>query len=435
MVHPAPSFSLQRTLAVRFSLTLLAGLLGLTLWGYLGLRDTLMQQRARSLEGATITIRDTAGRILTSTTMEKVPRDASATDAPAGRSVDLAAPAGGLPQAAVVQVTTSVVPIQQSLDRILLKMVLTVLVVSLATAVGAGWLAKSAVAPVHEITAQAKAITGEVAGQRITAHAEVSEFRGLIEVLNAMVVRLERASQWHRRIIRDLGHDLRTPVTAMRAGVEVALWGERSPAEYRRILASTQEEIDRLALICDALVLLGRLQAGEVKLDLEELDARVLAREAVAVAEEGSCRHQLELEVPADPVLIMADARLMRMVLEQLLDNARRYTPPGSRVEVSVHNTRGGALITVEDNGPGLADDVLQHLFEPFYRSDTARAREGGPGLGLTATASIITLHGGSVDASRGPRGGVRVTLTLPQSKRPAGQGTHSARAMAPAAV
>jgi signal transduction histidine kinase len=297
-------------------------------------------------------------------------------------------------------------------------MVVTVLLVTIATAIGAGWLAASAVAPVHQITAQARAITGEVAGQRITAHADVSEFRGLTEVLNAMVARLECAGQWHRRIIRDLGHDLRTPVTAMRAGVEVALWGERSPDDYRRILASTLEEIDRLTLICDALVLLGRLQAGEVKLDFTGMDARKLAREAVAGAQEGGGEHSVCLVDSPGPVLISADARLMRMVLEQLLDNARRYTPPGSHIEITVQAQESDAVITVEDDGPGLADEILPHLFEPFYRSDTARAREGGPGLGLTATASIVALHGGSVIANRGTQGGLRVTVTLPRGER-----------------
>ena len=207
----------------------------------------------------------------------------------------------------------------------------------------------------------------------------------------------------------------------MRAGVEVALWGERSADDYRRILGSTLEEIDRLTLICDALVLLGRLQAGEVKLDFAEMDVRQLARAAVAGAQEGHGGHQVTLVVWPEAVLIRADVRLMTMVLEQLLDNARRYTPEGSRIDVSVKVSNRDALITVEDNGPGLADDVLPHLFEPFYRSDAARAREGGPGLGLTATASIVALHGGTVAAGRSSLGGLRVRVTLPRVEIPVG--------------
>ena len=471
MARTTRSFSLQRTLAVRFSLTMFVALLGLALWGYLGVRSTLIRQLDRFLESSArlqvdnlaahgnlaahesvalnhfvedvncfVAIRDSTGRIVASNT-------ALARDLPLAtisfrksregsralitqqwhgqgfRSIYLPVPRMGRTEAAVVQVGASMISLEASLTTVLFQMAGTVLLVTLATAVGAGWLAGSAVAPVHQITAQARAITGEVTGQRITAHADVSEFHGLTEVLNAMVARLERASQWHRRIIRDLGHDLRTPITAMRAGVEVALWSERSPDDYRRILASTLEEIDRLTLIGDALVLLGRFQAGEVTLDLADIDARVLAREAVAGAQGGVGAHPVTLVQRAEPVLIQADVRLMRMVLDQLLDNARRYTPPGSPIEVTVRAQETEAVITVEDNGPGVADEVLPHLFEPFYRGDTARAREGGPGLGLTATASIVTLHGGIVVAKRGSGGGLRVTVRLPAAKGPAAAG------------
>jgi signal transduction histidine kinase len=458
-----PSFSLQRTLAIRFSLTMFAGLLGLALWGYLGVRDTLVEQLDRSLQssarfhvgslhsqngrltvpaverGASIeldnrflALRDSAGRILRSTAplAAEMPLAIHAFEQSRGgqptlvtqewpgrrvRSIFLRVPPAAGSEAAVLQVGASLSPLEKRLSIVLLQMIGTVVLVSVATAIGAGWLAASAVAPVHRITAQARTISGELGGRRITAHADATEFSGLIEVMNAMVVRLERASEWHRRIIRDLGHDLRTPLTAMRAGVEVALWSERSPDEYRRILASALDGIDRLTLISDALVLLARLQAGEVKLDFAPTDARKLAREAVAALEGSADGHQITLIESPDATGIRADVRLMKMVLEQLLDNARRYTPPGSRIEISVQAHAQESVIVVEDNGSGLADEVLPHLFEPFYRSDTARAREGGPGLGLTATAAIIALHGGAVVAERGSQGGLRVTITLPR--------------------
>jgi signal transduction histidine kinase len=263
-------------------------LVGLALWGYLGVRNTLMQQLDRSLESSArlqvdnlaahgnlaahesvalnhfiegvnrfVAIRDSTGQILASNTalahdlpLETISfrksregRRALITQQWHGqglRSIYLPVPRMGRTEAAVVQVGASLISLEASLNTVLLQMVGTVLLVTLATAIGAGWLAGSAVAPMHQITAQARAITGEVAGQRITAHADVSEFRGLTEVLNAMVARLERASQWHRRIIRDLGHDLRTPITAMRAGVEVArtIIAGSWRARWRRSIAS-----------------------------------------------------------------------------------------------------------------------------------------------------------------------------------------------------
>jgi two-component system, OmpR family, sensor kinase len=461
MTAAAPSSSLRRTLAVRFSLTMFAALLALACWAFLGARQTLMEQLDQSLRGSAqlqanalavlpemtgesrlpaycfirdvnrlVVVRDSSGMILGSNTKKAgdLPLQVTlfresrrsgpqlSTHQWRGsnfRSIYVAVPPSST-GATVIQVEASLAPLEGSLRSILLQMMATVLLGSLATAIGAGWLAGSAVAPVTEIAQQARAITGEIPGQRITAHASVSEFRGLTEVINAMLLRLEQACHWHRNIIRDLGHDLRTPVTAMRAAVEVALWQERSPDEYRRVLSETLEEIDRMSLICDALVFLARLQAGEVSLKLDTLDARLLARQAVAGARETMSRHTMELVEPSQPVLIQADVRLTRIVLDQLLDNARRYTPPGSHIEVVVHDQDGMALITVEDDGPGVSDEVLPHLFEPFYRSDSARGRDGGPGLGLTATSAIVTLHGGSVTATRGRKGGLRVTVALP---------------------
>ncbi|HJR15858.1 MAG TPA: ATP-binding protein [Gemmatimonadales bacterium] len=388
------SYSLQRTLAIRFSCTMFVGLLGFALWAFIGVRQSI--------------------------------------------SPDFSVPQQSYPPTTLVENSAS---LEAARDQLLhevnrslaVRLLATVLLGTLATAVGAWWLARSAVTPVHEITAQARAIQGDAVGQRITAHADVTEFQGLVEVLNKMVGRLERSSQWHRRIIRDLGHDLRTPITAMRAGVEAALWQERSPEDYRRVLADTLEEIDRLGLISDALVLLGRLESGEVALARVEQDARIMARKAVSQAQEGVGTHSIHLVQAEEPVLISADARLMAMVLQQLLDNAKRYTPPGSHIEVTVGADGTDALLSVRDDGPGVADEVLPHLFERFYRSDQTRARGGGPGLGLTATAAIVALHGGRVTAERPPSGGLRITVSLPRAVYPAavpGAAAHTAAAL-----
>jgi two-component system, OmpR family, sensor kinase len=373
-----PSRNLQRTLAIRFSCTMFVALLGFALWAYLGVRHTIRQD---------LSLPDPAQQQVDTRSQHD----------------DLAGQPGGTRDRFIDEVNRSVA----------IRLLATVVLGTLATALGAGWLARSAVAPVHEITAQARGIDGGVPGQRITANANIAEFHGLTEVLNAMLARLDRASNWHRRIIRDLGHDLRTPITSMRAGLEVALWKERSPDDYRRVLATTLEEVDRLSLISDALVFLGRLESGQVSLHCAELDARAVAREALSRVEDAGGGHTIRLDEPAEPVLVSADARLMTLVLEQLLDNAKRYTPPGSRIELTVAGQGDEALLSVQDNGPGVADEVLPYLFEPFYRNDAARAREGGPGLGLTAAASIVALHGGTISAERAATSGLRVKITL----------------------
>jgi two-component system heavy metal sensor histidine kinase CusS len=270
--------------------------------------------------------------------------------------------------------------------------------------------------PVQRIAEEARGITGTAGGHRITTHADVAEFTGLIQVLNDMLARLERVRAWHQRIIRDLGHDLRTPITAMRTGTEVALWSERTPEEYRRVLHSTLEETERLAVISDALMLLGRLESGDLQPQLTRMDVRSEVRDVIERARQRSADHRFEVVCSSTIVEVEADPVLLGMVLDQLLDNAVRYTPAGTRIRVSAMLADGAAQVVVEDNGPGVPAAKLPHLFEPFYRADEARGRNGGPGLGLTVARSIVELHDGTVAAERGAESGLLIRIRLPVS-------------------
>jgi two-component system OmpR family sensor kinase len=438
-------------------------LLGIALWAYLGVRRTLHEQLDRSLHSTfelqslelaccgrilaapapmeterfvreinrLIVVRDSTGLILQSNnalardlTLDSAGfRSALAGERGMGygawrgkqvRSVYGAAPAGADPPAAVLQVAASLAPLETASRTVLLRMIATALLGALASLVGAGWLARSALAPVEDIASQAKAVQGT--GQRITAHANVSELQGLIEILNQMLGRLERSYEWHRRIIRDLSHDLRTPITTMRAGVEVALWSERKPDEYRQVLASALEEIDRLVLIGDALSLLARLESGDIAPVLTSVDLRLLAGQAVERARARVGGHAVHLVPPPTALPARVDAGLLGMALDQLLDNARRHTPPGTPVEVAVGMLDGRVALTVEDHGPGVPDEMMPHLFDRFYRGDAARGRSAGFGLGLSVAAAIMDLHRGRIAAERGTGGGLRIRIELPAS-------------------
>jgi signal transduction histidine kinase len=336
------------------------------------------------------------------------------------RTVYLAAPPSAPADAKVVQIAMSLNPLQQDLRSILLLMVTTVVLASMATFVGSGWLARGALAPVADIAAHAKAVTGGRQQQRITVHADVIEFIRLIEVLNGMIGRLEQATVWHRRIIRDLAHDLRTPITALRAGVEVALWGERRPDEYRRTLGSAMEEIERLTLISDALVSLGRIESGDLEIARDTVELADVAAGAVGRMQQRIGAHVFRFTRPVAPSPLIGDARLLGLALDQLLDNAKRHTPPGTRVDVSIQPSDNSISLAVEDNGPGVSPELLPHLFEHFFRADSARGRESGPGLGLTLVAAIVELHGGEVRAERVNGGGLRVRIELPPAREPA---------------
>jgi signal transduction histidine kinase len=315
----------------------------------------------------------------------------------------------------VVEIAMSLIPLQHDLRTILLLVATTVALASLASLVGSGWLARSALVPVAEIAEQARAISGGRGDQRITLHAGLSEFQHLNAVLNDMVGRLQRAAEWHRRIVRDLGHDLRTPITALRASVEIGLWNERRPDEYRRLLGSALEEVDRLTLISDALVFLGRLESGGLHVERQPIDLAATVASAVERMQQRIGAHVFRYVRPEEPLVVQGDARLLSLALDQLFDNAKRHTPPGTVIEASAGATNGTIELAIEDNGPGVSEDVLPHLFEPFFRTDPARGRESGPGLGLALVARIVELHGGAARATRGAAGGLQIRIELPR--------------------
>lgn len=458
------TYSLRRTLAVRYSLTIFAALLLIALWAFLGAQHTLRTALDNGLVSALnlerdilasgntlpahagaadfqdfvhhvnrfVVVRDDRGNILNMNTAlaGDLPIDSSSfTAARAGatswstaawgdqrvRSVYAPVPANSPPGMSVVQVAASLHPLAEENRQVLFLLLGTVLFGTVATAFGAVWLAGSSVQPVTEITAQAEAIEPGVSGQRITAHADVAEFRGLVAVLNSMLERLDRAYQAQRRIIGDVAHDLRTPITAVRGEIEVALRGQRSPEQYRATLASILEGVDHLSGINEALILLARIEAGELVPEPEPVDLATLAASAVQRVQPRAGGRALRFAGPrTGSVTAVVDPGMIGVLLDQLLDNAVRHTPQSTRVEAVVAADGDSVSLAVRDNGPGIAEEVLPHLFERFYRADPARSRTAGPGLGLTVAAAIAQAHRGSIHAANLPAGGLEVRVVLP---------------------
>ncbi len=458
------TYSLRRTLAVRFSLTIFAALLVIALWAFLGAQRTLRTEldnglvSALNLErdvlasGSTlpahagptdfgvfvhnvnrfVVVRDVRGNILNmnTTLAGDLPIDSSSFAAarngriswvttPWGdervRSVYAPAPTNSPAGMRVVQVAASLHPLAEENREVLFLLLGTVLLGTVATAFGAVWLAGSAVQPVTEITAQAQAIEPGVSGQRITAHADVAEFHGLVGVLNSTLERLDRAYQTQRRIIADVAHDLRTPITAVRGEIEIALRSQRTPERYRATLASILEGVDHLSGINEALILLARIEAGELAPHPEPVDLATLAASAVQRVHPRAGGRALKFQRPGSgSATAFADPGMIGVLLDQLLDNAVRHTPSDTRVEAIVTANGAHVSVAVRDNGPGIADEVLPHLFERFYRADPARSRTAGPGLGLTVAAAIAQAHHGSISAANLPTGGLEVTVVLP---------------------
>jgi signal transduction histidine kinase len=451
--------SLRRLLAVRFTLTMVITLLVIGGAVYLVTQRTLHQQLDQSLASfldvdlATLTPfradrnespttsldvfiervnrfvvrRDWEGAVVAANTPHAitVPFDAGAVVlARAGEVVwrtehwdDLhlrSVYAPGRSGVGVVHVSASLEPLN-AVTRNLLLFVLTAIVLgSAATLFGAMWLSRSAVTPMRDITAQAKAISPGAVGQRITAHADIAEAAGLVTVLNDVLKRLDRMVEAQRRMIENAGHDLRTPITAMRGEMEVALRGQRTQEEYRAVLTSALEELDRLHYISDALATLARIEAGEARLRLLPTDVAGLLESAMRRAATRAGSRQLVFDPPEDvDTSAQVDAGMIELLFNHLLDNAVEHTPDGTSVRAHVDANAEEIRVIVEDDGPGLPADVLPHLFDRFFRGDLARSRSAGAGLGLSVSAAVVAAHRGNIDAGRSQQGGLMVVVTL----------------------
>jgi heavy metal sensor kinase len=242
------------------------------------------------------------------------------------------------------------------------------------------------------------------------------EIARLARAFNELLDRLESAHGTQQRFLADASHELRTPLTVLRGEIEVALRRERPADEYREVLESSREEIERLARLTENLLSLARSDAGEGLVTREAVDLAALCvgvREAMSGMAE---QKRMKLTVEAsEAVFVNGDAGALERVCLNLVENAIRYSPAGENVTLQVVNENGEAVLSVSDTGPGIGAEHLPHLFERFYRVDKARSREqGGAGLGLAIVEALVKAHGGSVSVSGVVGQGTTFTIRLP---------------------
>lgn len=307
------------------------------------------------------------------------------------------------------------------LDRLRLGL-LGVGLVSLLLAGGIAWgVAGGALKPIVTITRTARAIAlSRSFARRLEDTGSRDELGELGTTFNEMLVSLEEAYAAQQRFIADASHELRAPLTAVRANLELlALQGESLPAEERQPLVNAAaEEADRMGRLVADLLTLARADAGQkLRLRPVELDrlllqvyaeARLLAKEVKLVVQEID-----EVSLPADP------DRLKQLVLI-LVDNALKYTPAGGEVRLALRTEGAMAALEVADTGIGISPGDLPHIFERFYRTDKARARDAaGTGLGLPIAKWIVEQHGGEVAVESAPGHGSSFIVKLPLAPSP----------------
>ena len=288
--------------------------------------------------------------------------------------------------------------------------------VALLLSVGGGTLlAWRATRPLRLVSDTARRIleTGDLAA-RVPGPAGSGELHVLVRQLNTLLDRNAAHVQVLRDTLDNLAHDLRTPLTRLRGTAELAMQDSGDPAEARGALADCVNESDRLLHLLERLLDISAAEGGALKLNRSQFDLRSLVERAAdlyrEVAEEGNIA--VTMELPA-AVNVTADAIRLGQAINNLVDNALKYTPGGGRVTLGVSAEATGARFTVTDSGPGVPMAERTAIFRRLYRSDSSRSQRGF-GLGLSLAKAMVEAHGGTITVDDAPGGGARFTLSLP---------------------
>ncbi len=320
-----------------------------------------------------------------------------------------------LPDGTIVQVGRSTETRDELLAHyrtVLFAVLLGIVAIGLG---GGAILTRWTMQPLRHLAAAVQTIvrTGKV-DARVPVSGTADPLDELSALFNGMLDRIEALIEAMRGSLDNVAHDLRTPMTRLRATAERALQQERDPAVYREALADCLEESERVTEMLNTLMDISEAETGVMRLARERVDAGSLLAEAVDLFADVADEKRVALEIlPPPAVVVDADANRLRRAFANLVDNAVKYTPEGGRVACSARTENGHAVIEVRDTGRGIPAEDVSRIWERLYRGDRSRS-ERGLGLGLSLVRAIVQAHGGEVGVESSPGGGSTFTVRLP---------------------
>ena len=291
------------------------------------------------------------------------------------------------------------------------------LVAAVLSVIGGRWLARRSLRPVHRMTQTARYIGASRLSRRLERSGNGDEFDRLAETLNEMLSRIQSQVRRIQQFTADAAHELRTPLAVLRGKAEVALTGRRDEQSLRQVIEESVQEYDHLTRIAENLLLLARLDAGDLLLDREPLRLDKTIEDVMDLFAPYAADRGIELTIGrCEQVTVMADKERLRQVMSNLIDNAIKYMDGPGKIDVSAMRSNGQAQITVQDTGRGIPPEDLPHVFDRFYRVDRSRSRgrQRGTGLGLSICRSISQALGGNIEIDSRPHHGTLVTVLLP---------------------
>jgi len=249
---------------------------------------------------------------------------------------------------------------------------------------------------------------------------QVQELRPVTQSMTQMLERLQRSFEQQRQFLGNAAHELKTPVAVLKSTLQSLAQRPRSSDEYRSGIQESLEDLERLEQLLQWMLRLARAEQwahGALRRDLDVIDINATCEEAIERIRSLAQSRNTEIHLSTnDPVPFRADPEDLQLVWINLLENAVRYSPDGSTIEVAVARNNGGpAQVTFQDHGPGILAQDLPHVFERFYRGDRSRTRAtGGFGLGLAIAKALVEAYGGTISAKSEAGRGTRMTVELP---------------------
>jgi signal transduction histidine kinase len=278
------------------------------------------------------------------------------------------------------------------------------------------FLAGRALKPVEEITQLAGSTQAVDMSGRLDLDLPDDELGRLAKTFNDMLARLEESFASQRRFVSEAAHELRTPLTVMKGTAEVSLARDRTLAEYKEAIEELRVEVDHLVDIAEDLLTLSSSNSERPTLDNQDLDLVEVVRSTVSLVAPLAKNRGMDVEFKStDSIRFRGDRNKLTRMLLNLLDNAVKYSSPGSTISVSTHFEREKIIVAVSDDGPGIDPGELDYIFDSFHRLVEAREKNpSGTGLGLSIARWIARAHGGEIEVESQLGQGSTFRVSLP---------------------
>jgi signal transduction histidine kinase len=326
-----------------------------------------------------------------------------------------------------VQIADTMAKIDEELSSFILRFLVGLPFVLLIAAAGGLFLANKALKPIVAMRNLATRVREDRLSDRLDYHGPDDEFGSLAAAFDSMLDRLETSFKREKRFSADASHELKTPLTALKGKLDVTLSRARTAKEYQETLVSMRTDVERLISLSQDLLLLSRMGNVAISARAEHIDLAELL---------DSCMDQIITTSPdksitvkrnyADRLTIWGVRDYLVRLFLNILDNAVKFADGKPEISISIcenkstqesSDTKGMAVVDIEDNGPGIPEADLPFLFEPFYRVESDRSRlRGGVGLGLAIAKEIVDAHGGMIGVNSEPGKGTIVSIQLPTS-------------------